>query len=122
MEEILFDIIYHSIIAIVIAVPMGTLHEYLHFRKAKQLGCKVTKNYRKNETVVEGDEDPKISKQIKQAPYILIIPISIIILLIGLFFIHMGLIMGGGGTLLIHTISYPLEGREFNERHKSKSN
>jgi len=121
MQELIIFALIHILLAVAIAIPMGTLHEYLHFRKATQLGCKVTRNYRKNETVVEGDDDPAIAKQIKQAPYKLIIPISIILLIIGLYFFILGVIMGSVGTLLIHAISYPLEGRERNVRHKSKS-
>jgi len=116
MWSIVFDFIIHCIIAICIAVPFGIIHEYLHRRKAIQLGCKVTKGPRfKNETIVD-TVDPVKTKQIARAPYIVIVPIAFVILIIGIYLLHLGLMVGGGGTLLMHAISYPLEGREMKGR------
>jgi len=115
MWEIVIDLVIHGIIAICIAVPFGTVHEYLHMRKAKQLGCKVTKGPKfKNETIVD-TTDPVLVKKIGKAPYVVLVPLATIILVIGIYLIHIGLIVGGGGTLLIHIISYPLEGKERKE-------
>jgi len=112
MWEIIFNFIIHAIIAICIAVPFGTIHEYLHMRKAKQLGCAVTTGPRfKNETIVDTN-DPVLVKKIGNAPYPVIVPIAIIILIIGIYLMQIGVIVGSGATLLLHAISYPLEGRD----------
>jgi len=118
MIELLFDVIIALTIALCISVPFGTFHEYLHARKAKQLGCVVTKGKRfKNETIVD-TKDPVKVKQIATAPYKVIVPLAILILLIGIilvnieFIYRVGIIIGAVSTLLIHAISYPLEGRD----------
>jgi len=112
MIELLIYFVIHGIIALCIAVPFGAIHEYLHRRKANQLGYKVTRGPKfKNETIVNVTK-PEDIKQIANAPYIVIVPICIIILVIGIYLIHLGLIAGSGGTLLMHAISYPLEGKE----------
>ena len=111
IEWIIFFVI-HGLIAACIAVPCGTIHEYLHRRKAIQLGCKVTDGPRfKNETIVD-TKDPVKVKKIANAPYVVIVPICIIILVIGIYLIHLGLIVGSGATLILHAVSYPLEGEE----------
>jgi len=118
MWEIVIDFIIHGIIALCIAVPFGTFHEYLHMRKAKQLGCKVSKGKRfKNETIVD-TTDPIFIKKIGNAPYVVLVPLALLILAVGVYFMHVGIIIGSSGTLLIHAISYPLEGRD--EKHKSE--
>jgi len=118
MWEIAIDFIIHGIIAICIAVPFGTFHEYLHRRKARQLGLEVSSGKRfKNETIVD-TKDPILIKQIGNAPYVVIVPLALLILAIGVYFMHIGIIIGSSGTLLMHAISYPLEGRD--EEHKSE--
>ena len=108
----IFNFIIQGIIAVIIAVSFGVIHEYLHRRKAIQLGCNVTKGPRfKNETIVDTTDPIKV-KQIARAPYIVIVPIALVILGIGIYLVHLGLMAGGGATLLIHAITYPLEGRE----------
>ena len=90
----------------------------MHRRKAIQLGCKVINgSKRKNETIVD-TTDPVKTKQIARAPYVVIVPIATVIFIIGLYFMQIGLIVGGGGTLLLHAISYPLEGREEKKEAK----
>jgi len=111
MWEIATNFIIHGIIAICIAVPFGTIHEYLHRRKAKQLGCKFTQGKHRNETIVDTN-DPIITKKIARAPYPILVPIALVILGIGIYLMHIGLVVGSGATLLIHAISYPLEGRD----------
>ena len=115
MLNIVIEFIIHGLVALCIAVPFGTAHEYLHMRKAKQLGCKVSKGKRfKNETIVDTTDPVKI-KKIGRAPYIVLVPLATIILIIGIYLANIGLMVGGGGTILIHAISYPLEGREEKE-------
>ena len=110
MDMILF-ILINSIIAIAIALPLATIHEFLHSRKAKQLGCLVvSQNLIKNETVID-TEDPEKIKQIARAPYFYLVPTSIIILVIGLWLNQLGIIIGGAGFLLMQCVAYPLEGR-----------
>ena len=110
LDLILF-IIVNSIIAIIITIPLATIHEFLHARKAKQLGCLVvSQNLVKNETVVD-TEDPEKIKQIARAPYYYLVPASILILVIGLYMNQLGIIIGGAGFLLMQCVAYPIEGR-----------
>jgi len=116
MVDLLFFIIINSIIGIIIAVPLGFIHEILHARKARQLDCLVVdrglgQRFIKNETIVDTNDPEKI-KQIARAPYYYLVPASIIILLIGIYLNQWGLIFGGGGFLFMQCITYPLEGRE----------
>jgi len=116
MKEIIIFAIIHGIIAIAIALPMGLIHEYLHQRKARQLGYNVVKsNLTKNETIVDVTDKTHI-KQIARAPYYYLIPLNLIILVIGIYLMHVGIMCGSGGTILMHIISYPLEGREEKKR------
>jgi len=115
MLDLLIFIIVNSIIGILIAVPLAFIHEMLHARKAKQLGCLVEdrglgQRFIKNETIVN-TEDPVKVKQIARAPYYYLVPISIIILIIGLYLNQWGIIFGGGGFLFMQCITYPIEGR-----------
>jgi hypothetical protein len=112
METLLYDIVIHLIVAIAIAIPAGTIHEYLHRRKAKQLGYNVTKGERfKNETIVDVTDEEHI-KKIARAPYIIIVPIALALFIMGLYLMHLGVLAGSGATLLMHMISYPLEGKK----------
>ena len=111
MFEVMFQFIIDAIIALVLAVSMGMFHEHLHKRKAIALGCKVeSMSLVKNETIVDTD-DPVLIKQIARAPYVVIVPINIVILIIGLYFMQLGLIIGAGATLLLHAVSYNIEGK-----------
>jgi len=111
LYELILFVLVNSIIAILIAVPLATIHEFLHARKAKQLGCLVvSQNLIKNETIVD-TKDPEKIKQIARAPYFYLVPVSIIILVIGLWLNQWGIIIGGAGFLLMQCVAYPIEGR-----------
>lgn len=125
LYDLILFILVNSIIAILIAVPLATIHEFLHARKAKQLGCLVvSQNLIKNETIVD-TKDPEKIKQIARAPYYYLVPTSILILVIGLCLNQWGIIIGGAGFLLMQCIAYPIEGRpekgEKNDLVETKS-
>ena len=103
--EFLYQIILDTILAIAIAVSLGFLHEALHIRKAKQLGFKAEKVKGHNITLVDV-EDPVKARQIGLAPYYVIVPSATVILLAGIYLFNLGLIVGGGATLLIHAFAY----------------
>jgi len=116
MIDILIFAIIHGLIAIAVAIPMGTIHEYLHRRKATQLGYKVVRSsFAKNETVVDVTNEVH-KKQIARVPYYYLIPLNLIIFIIGFYLFHIGIMVGSGATLMMHGISYPLEGREEKKR------
>jgi len=127
ITELLILFITNTIVAGLVAVPIGYFHEYLHIKKAKELGYKLV-NRVGNELTINVT-DKVHTKQIAQAPYKIIIPISIIILIIGIILFNqgysigpIGLVIGSIGTILIHCISYPLEGRDEKKAfNKSKS-
>jgi len=129
MIDLIIFIIVNSIIGILIAIPLAIIHEMLHARKAKQLGCLVVdrglgQRFIKNETIVD-TKDPEKIKQIARAPYFYLVPASFVILVIGLYLNQWGIIIGGGGFLFMQCITYPLEGRpekgEKNELVETKN-
>jgi len=110
--DFLIFVVYNTIIAITIAVSLGWLHEYLHIRKAKQLGLVFTRGRRFENKITVNTDDPVKGKQIGDAPYKVIIPIATVLLIIGISISQLGLIIGAVATLLIHAVTYRLEGRD----------
>ena len=115
LYDLILFIIVNSIIGIIITIPLAIIHEMLHARKAKQLGCLVvnkslSQRFIKNETIVD-TKDPEKIKQIARAPYFYLVPVSILILVIGLYLNQWGIIIGGAGFLLMQCVTYPIEGR-----------
>ena len=110
--DFLIFVVYNTIIAITIAVSLGWFHEYLHIRKAKQLGLVFTRGRRFENKITVNTDDPVKGKQIGDAPYKVIIPIAIVLLIIGISISQLGLIIGAVATLLIHAVTYRLEGRD----------
>ena len=108
----MLDVLLDIIIAIIIAVPCGTLHEYLHVRKAIKLGYKAKVNFRRNETEIDVPPDSPDVKKIARAPYVVMIPLSLFLILIG-YYIKFGILIGGVCVLFLHIISYPLEGKDI---------
>jgi len=109
----IFLIILHAIIAIAIAVPMGKVHELIHLYTAKRLGYKIINfSLWKNETEVDIRADDPNVKKIGYAPYLVMVPLSIVLIVLGWQFQILGVLIGGAGSLLIHLITLPLEGRE----------
>ena len=109
-------ILTHSMIAISITIIIGLSHEACHYITAIKLGYK-PKWYRTK--VMMGFEIiPHSNKKkwradnrkISLAPYVVLIPLSIIILIIGYIFWHMGLIVSGVSGLLLHAMSIRKEG------------
>ena len=116
MYDTILYFIINAIIALAVALPMGTLHEYLHVRKAKQLGLKISRvSYLRNEVLIDV-KDEKLDKQIRMAPYRVIFPLSLLILGLGLFFKQLGLMVGAGALLIMHLATYAMEGREVKEK------
>ena len=108
MLDLLFDII----IAIIIAVPCGTLHEYLHVREAIKLGYQANVNFRRNETEIDVPSGSPDAKKIARAPYKVMIPLSLFLIFLG-YYINFGILIAGVCVLFLHIISYPLEGRDI---------
>jgi len=116
MYDTILYFIINTIIALAIALPMGSLHEYLHVRKAKQLGLEVSRvSYIRNEVLIDVN-DEKMDKQIRMAPYRVLFPLSLLILGIGLFFMQLGLMVGAGASVIMHLASYAMEGRDVKEK------
>lgn len=113
-----FEIFVMAIIASTIVVILGFLHEGLHYIKAVKLGHKpewYRGTIKYGFDIEWGDTKRKVmrvhDKQIRQYPYIFIIPISLLLLVAGYFTGLYALIFAGGGSLLIHLVMYPLEGK-----------
>lgn len=117
------EIVFHLVVAILIVTPTGTLHEWLHTRKARQLGYEVVHtNYRTNETEVKIEPDDPNVKVIGNAPYYVLFPLGAIIIIVGYIFSILGVIVGGIAILFLHAISFWLEGEDLHEvNDKSES-
>jgi len=113
-----FHIVVHSIIGIVIALTIGFMHEGLHYLKAKKLGYETewfrtkmsmgfTISHKSNRGQWRIDK-----KKIALAPYYALVPVSIIILLIGIYLGHLGIGVGGVAGILLHVIGWPMEGKD----------
>ena len=109
----LFEVTIHTVIAIAILLPCGWLHEYLHCVAARKLGYKVTSmNLRRNETDIKISPDDPNVKKISNAPYYILVPFGIILLVIGIGFGILGVGIAGVGILFLHSLSFWFEGKE----------
>jgi len=119
LVEFLFDIeiLTDGFIAIIIVLSIGFLHEGLHYREATRLGYK-PKWYRTIFTMgfeIHHDntsEWEKHKKLIGRAPYKVVIPLIFIIMIIGVVLNSFGLMIASVGSLLLHIVSYKMEGRD----------
>lgn len=121
------NIIFHAIIAIIIAVSCGKIHELLHVVRAKQLGYKINKiEWWKNEVDIAITQDDPNNKAIGRFPYYVMIPASIIMIVVGwqpwnsIFPWFLGITIAGIGLLLMHLVTLPFEGREDEIKKVSK--
>ena len=102
-------LLIHGIISVVIVLGLGKVHELLHARKAIQLGYKV-RNFKllgwKNETDIDIEIDNPDLIKIARAPYYVLMPFGIIMLLVGFWFMTFFLIISGAGVVFIHSLTY----------------
>jgi len=113
MEFNIINIIFHAVVAILIAVPCGKIHELIHVYSAKKLGYKINKiEWWKNEVDIAIEQDDPNNKKIARAPYYVMIPFSIILIIIGWQLKFLGVGVAGVGLLLMHLVTFKLEGRE----------
>jgi len=109
----LFEVTIHTVIAIAIVLPCGWLHEYLHCVAARKLGYKVTSmNLRRNETDIKISPDDPNVKKIAKAPYYILTPIGIILLVVGIALNILGVGIAGVTILFLHGLSFWFEGKE----------
>ena len=104
--------IFDFLVAIMIPVFFGTLHEYLHAWRAKHLGYNVKINLFRNYVDADVPKESPDFKKIANAPYVVILPLSLLIFILGIYFMQFGLVFGALTTLFLHVLSYPLEGKE----------
>lgn len=119
LTEILFkvQIVTDTAIAIAVVLAIGFLHEGLHYREAIKLGYK-PKWYRTVFTMgfeINHDNTPEWEvhkKLIGHAPYKVVIPLTFVILGLGVVFDSLGLLIASLGSFLLHIISYTQEGKD----------
>ena len=122
------------LLGVTIAILFGLFHECLHYRCAINLGY-IPEWYRtrikfgfdidtNQKTEEQKEKDSKLSiKQFKQqnvtdanmigrAPYVVILPLSFLLLVFGFIANIHGVMLGAGATLFLHMISYTKEGKE----------
>jgi len=111
------EILTHTILAITIVLAMGFTHEAIHYFKAIKLGYKPVWFRTRFTMGFEIEDNPNLGlrekhrKQIGFAPYPIILPLSIITLIIGLYMNNLGLIIAGITSTVLHIITLPFEGR-----------
>lgn len=119
ITEAIFNvaIITDVAIAIAIVITLGFVHEGLHYKEAVKLGYEV-KWYRtkltmgfdieEHDTTTWEEDKNKIGK----APYKIVTPITLAILCLGIVLSSVGLVLAGVVSIILHIISYSMEGRE----------
>ena len=118
--EMFFDIplIVDTLLAITIVLSIAFVHESLHYWKAVQLGYRPRwwrTRFRMGFEITPHSNRSKWMKdkiKIAHAPYYFAIPVSIALIPIGYFLNYYGIMIAGIGSLLLHGISYPSEGKE----------
>ena len=110
------SIVTDTVIAITLTLFIGLTHEMAHYVVAIRLGYK-PKWYRTKlmmgfEIIPHSNRKKwRIdNKKIASAPYILLIPICIVILIVGWYYWHLGLMVAGGASLLFHLLTVKKEG------------
>jgi len=109
-------IVTDTVIAITLTLFIGLLHEMSHYAVALKLGYK-PKWYR-TKLMMGFEITPhsnrkkwrKDNRKIASAPYILLIPVCIVILIVGWHYWHLGLMVAGGAGLLFHVMTVKKEG------------
>lgn len=106
-------IIGHTIVALVICLIAGKFHEVLHVVVAKKYGYKI-KSFAlwKNEVDVDIEADDPNLKKIANAPYFVMFPLGVCLILVGWFIDFLGILVAGVGIILMHSVTVFLEGRE----------
>ena len=118
----LISIILNTILAMVIALVAGKVHEVIHAVRARQLGYKVNKiTWWKNETnIAISDDDPNV-KKIAMAPYYVMIPFGGFLIWLGYVMwtlknmFYFGVLIGGVAIIFLHILSMKFEGKDLNE-------
>ena len=115
-------IILNTIVAMVIALVAGKVHEVIHALRAKQLGYKVNGiSLWKNETDVDIEEDDPNFKRIARAPYYVMMPFGFFLIWLGYYMwtvrnmFYFGVIIGGIAIIFLHLLSLKFEGKDLNE-------
>lgn len=113
-----FDLLVHTIVAITIALSLGFIHEVAHYFTATKLGYKPKWYRTRFRMYFEIDSHSNRNKWIKDkkkignAPYYIIIPISVFLLFFGFYIQYFGIAIGGLASILLHAVSYTREGEE----------
>ena len=111
------ELLVNTLIAMLIVLCFGFTHEALHYYEAIKLGYK-PEWYRtkiKMGFTIEHEKAGKWAKdkkKIARLPYIVIVPASIFVLMLGIYYYHLGLMVAGACSLLLHAVSWPAEGKE----------
>ena len=108
----ILDVVLNLIIAGVICVLFEIFHELLHILRAKQLGYKISSFSIKNAEVVVDVKNESDNIKIARFPYLIILPVSILMLYIGYSYSIDFLTWSSIMIVIFHIISYKLEGRE----------
>jgi len=112
-----YPVLVNAILAVAVVLMIGFLHEALHYRTAVKLGYK-PKWYRTKIRMgftIEHHQAGKWQKDRKKiaiAPYVVLIPLSIGLLAFGLYMDYLCIWIAGLGSLILHGMSYPTEGKE----------
>ena len=110
-------IVINTLIAIIIALAIGFTHEFLHYYEAIRLGY-TPKWYRTK--IMMGFEISHHSsrkkfmedrRKIGLFPYVFLVPLSVVILVYGVYIEHLGIGIGGVAGLLLHVVGWPKEGK-----------
>ena len=132
-------IILNTILALVIALAAGKMHEVIHAIRAKQLGYKVTSfPLYKNEVDIhtkdcDGNcndtcftqDDPNF-KSVARISYYILMPFGFLLVLFGYYMwtvrntYFLGVMIGGIAIVFLHLMTLKFEGKDLNEKSLDK--
>ena len=118
-----FQVYFHvpvfveTLIAFTIVLAIGFAHEGLHYYQAVRLGYKPTwyrtrfmMGFEISHRSARG-KWLKDKRKIGMLPYVVLVPISIIILYIGIHINSLAVMISGASGILLHVVSFPFEGK-----------
>ena len=113
--QILFD----ALIAVTLVLVIAFSHEVVHYYQAIKLGYKPkwwrTRFMMGIEISSHSNRKQwrKDNHKIAIAPYYFAFPVSFMLVIAGVYFSSLGILVAGVASLILHTFTYTLEGREY---------
>lgn len=117
-QFLMIQVLVDTLLAITIVLSIAFVHEALHYYEAVKLGYRPKwwrTRFRMGFEISHHSERGKWlvdKKKIARIPYYFAIPVSVALIPIGYVLGFYGIMIAGIGSLILHGISFPLEGKD----------